>query len=85
MSTVEQQEIYLLRSRINRLEAQVDQLYRHLGISFVEDTASYDPRVVAALRSGNMIEAIKYYREAQDVGLAEAKLAVEDIRKKLGL
>ena len=86
MSTLEQQEISLLRQRINRLEAQVELLYRHLGITYVEDSRDTDdPRIVAALRSNNMIEAIKLYREKTGVGLAEAKSAVEAMRGRLGI
>jgi hypothetical protein len=86
MSTIEQQEIGLLRSRIVRLEAQVDFLYKHLGVTFVEDLDSGDdPRVLDALRKNNVIEAIKYYREVHGVGLAEAKAAVEAIRARRGV
>jgi hypothetical protein len=86
MSTVEQQEINLLRSRISRLEAQMDFLYRHLGVTFVEqDSPDDDPRILDALRRNNVIEAIKYYREINDIGLAEAKAAVEAIRAQHGL
>ncbi len=86
MSTVEQQEISLLRSRINRLEAQVDFLYRHLGVTFVEQNSpDDDPRILDALRKNNIIEAIKYYREINDIELAEAKAAVEAIRARRGL
>jgi ribosomal protein L7/L12 len=86
MSTVEQQEINLLRSRINRLEAQMDFLYRHLGVTYVEQSSpDDDPRIIDALRKNNVIEAIKYYREINDIGLAEAKAAVEAIRVRRGL
>lgn len=86
MATVEQQEINLLRSRIVHLEAQVDFLYRHLGVRFVEQNSpADDPRVLDALRRNNLIEAIKYYREIQDIGLAEAKAAVEAIRSRHGI
>ena len=86
MSTVEQQEINLLRSRINRLEAQVDWLYRHLGVTFVEQNSpDDDPRILDALRKNNVLEAIKVYREINDIGLAEAKAAVEAIRVRRGL
>ncbi len=86
MSTLEQQEISLLRQRINRLEAQVDQLYRHLGLTFVEDSRETDdPKIIAALRANNMIEAIKLYRERTNVSLAEAKSAVEAMRSRLGI
>ena len=38
------------------------------------------PGVMEAIQAGNTIEAIKAYREATGVGLAEAKDAVEKIR-----
>ena len=86
MSTVEQQEINLLRSRIVHLEAQVDFLYRHLGVHFVEQNSpDDDPRIIDALRKNNLIEAIKIYREINDIGLAEAKAAVEAIRARRGV
>jgi ribosomal protein L7/L12 len=86
MSTSEQQEIALLRQRINRLEAQVDFLYRHLGVTFTEDSRDTDdPKIIAALRTNNIIEAIKLYRERTNVSLAEAKAAVEAMRSRLGI
>ena len=36
------------------------------------------------LRRGNLIEAIKVYREINNVGLAEAKQAVEAMQSSLG-
>jgi ribosomal protein L7/L12 len=86
MSTVEQQEINLLRSRILHLEAQLDFLYRHLGVTYVEQNSpDDDPRIIEALRKNNVIEAIKVCREINDIGLAEAKAAVEAIRARRGL
>lgn len=86
MSTLEQQEINLLRSQINRLQAQVDFLYRHLGVTYVEQNSpDDDPRIIDALRNNNVMEAIKYYREINDIGLAEAKAAIEAIRARRGL
>lgn len=86
MSTAEQQEINLLRSRIVHLEGQVDFLYRHLGVTYVENNnPDDDPRILDALRKNNLIEAIKVYREINDIGLAEAKAAVEAIRARRGL
>jgi len=86
MSTVEQQEIAILQSRISRLEAEVEFLYKHLRITFAEDTnLNDDPRILDALRRNNIIEAIKYYREITNTGLADAKAAVEEIRARRGL
>jgi len=86
MPTAEQQEIVLLRREINKLKAQVDQLYRHLNLAFVENTNdSDDPQVVAALKSGNVMEAIRLYRDKTQVGLAAAQAGVEEMRSRLGL
>lgn len=86
MPTAEQHEIDLLRSRISRLEAQLDFVYKHLGLTFVENVQpGDDPRVIDALRRNNLIEAIKVYREITNLGLAEAKAAVEEIRARRGI
>lgn len=86
MSTAEQQEIQILRSRVSRLEAEMEYLYRHFGLTFSENASpSDDPRVLEALKKNNMIEAIKVYRELTNLGLAEAKTAVEEIRRRRGL
>jgi ribosomal protein L7/L12 len=83
MSSFEEQEIALLRQRIVRLEAQVEHLFKHLGINMTEDgTPTDNPRVVEALKRNNIIEAIKIYREITGVGLAEAKSAVEGINSR---
>ncbi|HNK64593.1 MAG TPA: hypothetical protein PKL78_01710 [Anaerolineales bacterium] len=86
MSTLEMQEIAALKQRIFRLEAQVDQLYRHLSLTFVEQAeASDDPRIIEALRRNNIIEAVKYYREVTGVSLEAAKAAVDEIRARRGI
>ncbi len=86
MPTVEQEQIYNLRSQINKMQAQIDFLYKHLNIEFIEDiNPSDDPEVIKVLRTGNVMEAIKLYRERHDAGLAEAKIAVDEMRARLGL
>jgi ribosomal protein L7/L12 len=86
MSSFEEQENALLRQRIVRLEAQVEYLYKHFALTFAENTSeSDDPKIIAALRSNNMIEAIKLYREKTGLGLAAAKSAVEEIRSRHGI
>jgi ribosomal protein L7/L12 len=85
MPTAEQQEIALLRREINRLKAQVDQLYSHLNLTFVENTSENDdPQVVAALKAGNVMEAIRLYREKTKLGLAAAQAGVDEMRARLG-
>jgi len=86
MSTLEMQEIAALKQKIFRLEAQVDQLYRHLNLTFVEPADSDDdPRVIDALRRNSVIEAVKYYREVTGVSLEAAKTAVDNIRARRGI
>jgi ribosomal protein L7/L12 len=86
MSTIEQQQIEILRSRVSRLEAEVEFLYKHMRITFSENSSpDDDPQVIEALRKQNVIEAIKRYRELTNVGLAEAKDAVEELRRRRGL
>ena len=46
--------------------------------SFQGTTASLPTEAVAALQAGNKIDAIKRVRQAQGIGLKEAKDAVED-------
>lgn len=86
MSSLEQQEISVLKGRISRLEARLEFIYKHLGVSFVEDTRlTDDPKVIAALKANNLLEAIKHYRAANNVSLEEAKYAVEEMRARLGI
>lgn len=91
MATLEQQEIALLKGRISRLEAKLEYLYKHFGVTFVEDTRpTDDPKVIAALKANNMLEAIKLYRMAAStstvtVSLEDAKIAIEEMRSRLGI
>ena len=77
-------EILALRARVAELETRVDYLYKHLGITFVQDRNMGDARVIDMLKKGNKIEAIKIYREIYNVGLAEAKQAVDSLEARLG-
>ncbi len=77
-------EILALRARIAELESRVDFLYRHLGVTYVENTSMGDARVIDMLKRGNKIEAIKIYREIYNCGLAEAKQAVDSLQARLG-
>jgi ribosomal protein L7/L12 len=72
-----------LAAKVFHLEQQLQFLYRHLGVEY-KDPSNLDD-VGAAISGGNMIEAIKLYRERTGVGLAEAKAAVDDLARKLGI
>jgi len=72
-------EVMELRARVLELEGKMDFLYKHLGITYRKETSEADQKVADVLRNGNIIEAIKIYREIHNVGLAEAKQAVEEV------
>lgn len=77
-------EILALRARVAELEGRVEYLYEHLGITYIQDRSIGDARVIEMLKKGNKIEAIKIYREIYNVGLAEAKQAVDGMEARLG-
>jgi ribosomal protein L7/L12 len=81
-------EIAQLKLEVQRLSRLVDELYTRIdGVppDGTVDAGSPPADVIAALQSGNVIEAIKLWREHTGVGLAEAKSAVEDVQRRLGL
>ena len=85
------QDLAKLRDRVIHLEGQVAFLYKHLGVTFVAESASNDdPRIIEALKKGSLLEAIKVYREIYSnstitIGMDEARLAVEEIKGRLGI
>jgi ribosomal protein L7/L12 len=76
-------EIIQLRARVAELEDKLEKVYRHLGLTYDANAPAEDPRLIAYIRQGNMLEAIKVYREIYNVGLAEAKAAIEQMRGRL--
>ena len=83
---ITEQQYDELRNRVTRPEGQVAFLYEHLGMTLVpEEQLTDDPQIVAALKKGNLLEAIKAYRAITGAGMDEAKKAVEEIQGRLGL
>jgi ribosomal protein L7/L12 len=74
-----------LQARVLEAEKRLDFLYRHLGVEFVREIGEEDQRVADVLRTGNVIEAIKVYRDIHDVDLLSAKQAVEAMKSQMGL
>jgi ribosomal protein L7/L12 len=78
-----------MRQRLLMLERKVDFLFNELDLEakFQEfQAAALSPRmddVIALLRKGNKIGAIKLYQEKMGVGLREAKDAVERMEKHI--
>jgi ribosomal protein L7/L12 len=81
-------EIAELQRQVRRQGELIDILYRRLGVGQLDAAGmpSSDgayPDVVDAIRAGNLIQAIKNYREHTKVGLKEAKDAVEALSRTL--
>ena len=69
--------------RLSRIEGKLDAMLKHAGIRF-DPLAGFPPDAMAAVRQGRKIEAIKHYRQATGVGLAEARDAVEEALRRGG-
>ncbi len=81
----QEDELVSLRRRVSELEAQVEFLYRHLGVTFVPDPSLIDDsKILEQLKKGNLIEAVKLYRQTYNTGLAESKKAVDALKAKHG-
>ncbi len=74
-----------LRDRVYRLQAQVDFLYQHLGISFNPDTTLDDPRIVEQLKKGDILGAMRVHRQLYNSDAQTAQEAVLEIKGRLGL
>jgi ribosomal protein L7/L12 len=67
--------------RLSRLEAKVDALLEHAGITF-DELHGVPAGVRDALERGQTILAIKRVREATGSGMKEAKEYVDEIRRR---
>ena len=77
-------EILALRARVADLESHLEYIYKHLRIDYSTNPDAANEKVIDMLRGGNKIEAIKIYREIHNVGLAEAKQAVDGMAARFG-
>jgi hypothetical protein len=77
-------EIARLRIRINELEDRIEFLYKKLGVEYFENPRMANAKLAELLKRGSKLEAIKVYRELYNVGLAEAKAAVDKLEATLG-
>jgi ribosomal protein L7/L12 len=70
-------EIQKLRGQVFELSNRLEFLYKKLNIEYVEENTGADPRLIVAIKKGNMIDAIKVYRELTNASFQDAKTAVE--------
>ena len=83
---IDEQAYERMRDRVYQLQAQVDFLYRHLGITYVPETASNDdPRIIEQLKKGNILAAMKVHRELFGSDLNRAREAVLEMKGRLGI
>ncbi len=82
---VTDQEWQRLRDRVYKMQAQLDFLYQHLGITYVPETVADDPRIVEALKKGDILGAMKVHRQLFNSDVETAREAVLEIKGKLGI
>ena len=79
------ERIVALERRVAALEAQLSLLYDLVGERRpVASTSEYPGELIALCRESKIM-AIKRYREMYNVGLAEAKTAIEQMQAKYGI
>ena len=76
-------EVAALQTRVAALEAQMQALLEHLGVSDSPSDA-LERQVIEFIRADRVIEAVKLYRERTGLGLAAAKDAVDNLRRLHG-
>ena len=74
-----QEEIAKLSARVSRLERTVEFLLDQLKVDFIDSIEDLYPEIVRLKRQGNVLNAIKLYREQTGVGLEEAKRFVDSL------
>ena len=79
---MDQHDFDSLKARMAELEDKLKFLYDRMNIEYMDEDAvrTVNSKVRALLLKGNKIEAIKAYREIYNVGLAEAKQAIDAMR-----
>lgn len=82
-----EQEFEDLRAEVARLTALVEQLYYRSNTPLPTgpgDLAGPPPEIVEAIEAGNLILAIKLWRERTGLGLAEAKAEIDELARRMG-
>jgi ribosomal protein L7/L12 len=79
---IDSSRIGFLGRKLERMERKLDILLKQLNIEIPDEPVSPDMNHVKVLiDQGNVIEAIKVYRQQFGGSLAEAKTAVEELAR----
>jgi ribosomal protein L7/L12 len=76
-------EIASLRQALARLEDKVDYLYRYLNLDYQAPAPAYEAEAQALLRQRRDIDAIKLVRQHTNLGLAEAKAIIDELKRRM--
>jgi hypothetical protein len=66
---------------LSRLEAKLDMLLKNAGLIY-DPYTNLPPLVAEALGRGDKIQAIKFYRQATEAGLRQAKEFIEEVQRR---
>ena len=83
----DQDDIAVLKDQVARLTRLVEGLYARAGepVPGTDVTLDAPPAdIVEALQGGQLIVAIKRWRDYTGLGLAEAKAEMEELSRRLG-
>jgi len=84
MDPHELQRFNALIQKLDLVERKVDQLFRHMNLSFVDGQAVSN-EVERLVMAGDKMAAIRLQHSKQGGDLAEAKAAVDRIAARFGL
>ncbi len=73
MGQVDLDEYAKLRVRVTELEMQVAFLMRHLGVTYTPPDGDFGAKLREMAKQGNLLEAIKLYREKTGASMEEAR------------
>jgi hypothetical protein len=68
-----------MRGQMFEIESRIDFLYKKLNIEYIPQDSGVDPRLIAAIKKGNMLDAIKVYREIHNCDMNEAKAGIQEL------
>ena len=71
-----------LSGQMFEIQNRLDFLYKKLNIVYIEEKTDIDPRLLEAMKKGNLLEAYTLYRSIYNCDLAAAKAGVSGLMKR---